>query len=107
VTRLFSSAEVARIAGCTYRQLDHWVRAGHVRPTQAAQGPGTRRVFDETGLLQAAVTAVAARAQIPPGALALDDLIAGGADALAPGLVLALDKPVFAAHIQNRIKEIQ
>jgi hypothetical protein len=107
VTRLFSSTEVARIAGCTYRQLDSWVRAGHVRPAQAAQGPGTRRVFDETGLLQVAVTAVATRALIPPGALALDALIAGGADVLAPGLVLTLDKPTFTAHIQNRIKETQ
>lgn len=35
--------EVCQLAGCSYRQLDYWARAGTVRPAVSARGPGTTR----------------------------------------------------------------
>jgi DNA-binding transcriptional MerR regulator len=40
-----SSAQVCAAAGVTYRQLDYWCRAGLIRPTVAAAGHGSRRVW--------------------------------------------------------------
>lgn len=104
--RLFTSPEVCRIAGCTYRQLDYWVRVGHVDVVVAADGPGTRRQFNEAGLMQAAIVALAARAQIPPHALNVPNLTVTGTAILAPGLALTLDRPTFTAHILKRTKEL-
>jgi DNA-binding transcriptional MerR regulator len=43
--RLLSSIEVCKIAGCTYRQIDHWVAVGVVHPVVPARGPGSERKF--------------------------------------------------------------
>ena len=42
---LLRSPEVCARAGCTYRQLDFWVRCGYLRPARAAAGSGTQRLF--------------------------------------------------------------
>ena len=36
--RYVTSAEVCRLAGCTYRELDQWTRRGYVSPS-ACEGP--------------------------------------------------------------------
>lgn len=41
-----SSKEAARLAGCTYRQLDYWMRREVLEPVVSADGSGTRRLFD-------------------------------------------------------------
>lgn len=46
-----SSPEVCTRAGCTYRQLDYWVRHGAITPTVAANGSGSQRRFTETDLV--------------------------------------------------------
>lgn len=44
--RGFGSMSACRIAGITYRQLDHWAKQGLVRPSLAeATGSGSRRVY--------------------------------------------------------------
>ncbi len=43
MTGLHSSKEAARLAGISYRQLDHWTRLGVVKPEQEASGSGTAR----------------------------------------------------------------
>lgn len=45
-TRLWTSRQVCAIAGCTYRQLDYWLRTGVVTPSVEADGSGSRRQFD-------------------------------------------------------------
>lgn len=40
---LLSSADVAWKAGITFRQCDHWVRRGYLRPDGAALGSGRPR----------------------------------------------------------------
>lgn len=40
---LFSSDQVCRLTGVTYRQLDHWTRTGTISPAIDAQGSGSRR----------------------------------------------------------------
>jgi DNA-binding transcriptional MerR regulator len=44
----FTSHEVCRLTGCTYRQLDYWVRTGLVFPSVVeARGSGSRRIFSD------------------------------------------------------------
>jgi DNA-binding transcriptional MerR regulator len=46
IRRFFSSKEVLRLTGATYRQLDTWIRDDIVRATGvAAAGKGSRRLF--------------------------------------------------------------
>lgn len=46
-----SSVEVCTRAGCSYRQLDWWVRHGAITPTVGANGSGTQRRFTEADLV--------------------------------------------------------
>lgn len=43
---LLGSTELGKVAGLTYRQIDHAIRTGRVTPTIEAEGTGTRRGFD-------------------------------------------------------------
>lgn len=43
---IVSATEAARLAGCTYRQLDYWMRRQVFEPRVSACGSGTRRKFD-------------------------------------------------------------
>lgn len=54
--RNFSAPEAARLAGITYRQLDHAIRIGCLVPEVEAAGSGTRRKlsFHDVLLLRAA-----------------------------------------------------
>ncbi len=46
--RTFSSHQVCRIAGITYRQLDYWIRVGCFEPhIPPGGGSGSRRVFPQ------------------------------------------------------------
>lgn len=42
---MFTSNQVLRLAGCTYRQLDYWVRIGAIAPSRDARGSGSSRGF--------------------------------------------------------------
>lgn len=44
---MLSSPQVLHFAGCSYRQLDYWVRTGVIEPERAARGSGSRRLFTE------------------------------------------------------------
>lgn len=41
----YSSVEVCKAAGVTYRQLDYWDRTGVVSPSVSANGSGTQRRY--------------------------------------------------------------
>lgn len=43
--RTISTREAVEIAGCTYRQLDYWLRTGALRCSIEASGSGSRRRF--------------------------------------------------------------
>jgi DNA-binding transcriptional MerR regulator len=44
----YSSAEVCRQTGLTYRQLDQWTNHRYLRPTQpTGHGTGHNRIFDQ------------------------------------------------------------
>jgi hypothetical protein len=44
--RVFTTPEVAKLTGATYRQIDHWDSKGWLRPCQPARGSGHDRLFD-------------------------------------------------------------
>jgi len=93
---LLSSTEVCARAGCSYRQLDYWVRHGAVTPTVAATGSGTQRGFTE-----ADVVAVRAAARLAVLGAPVAVLAAGARAAALPGaperLVVTSEGAVFGA----------
>jgi hypothetical protein len=50
-----TSAQVADLAGITYRQLDHWIRSGYLRPAGRALARCDGHDWD-TGSIRDAVT---------------------------------------------------
>lgn len=57
---MLSTVQVCRVAGCSFRQLDYWVRVGAVRPEIPARGSGTHRMFSSRqALVVAALTQMA------------------------------------------------
>jgi DNA-binding transcriptional MerR regulator len=58
----YSSAEVCRLAGVSYRRLDYWARLGLVAPSVCeCAGSGTRRRWSPADVLRVKRVAVAAR----------------------------------------------
>lgn len=56
IRRFFSSKEVLRLTGATYRQLDTWIRDDVVRVTGvSASGKGSRRLFTFADVLEVKV----------------------------------------------------
>jgi len=47
ITRLLKTREVAKLAGITYRQIDHWVRDSKIQPTQPSLGSGDARLWNQ------------------------------------------------------------
>lgn len=50
---LIASGEFVARAGCTYRQLDFWTRAGYLVPARAAAGSGSQRLYAAAELVVA------------------------------------------------------
>lgn len=74
---LLSTVEVARSVGVTYRQVDHWCRAGLVPGQEEAQGSGYSRQFTIDQFRRVQMLALASQLHsIPLGDLA--DLIRQG-----------------------------
>lgn len=42
----YSSSDVVTMAGCTFRQLDHWVNSKYLTPAVESTGSGSVRVFE-------------------------------------------------------------
>lgn len=62
----FTSADVCKLAGCTYRQLDYWVRTELVTPCLRLTGTGSgrQREWDLEAVLEVVVIARLARAGV-------------------------------------------
>jgi len=55
-TRVYGSTIAARLAGISYRQIDHWERSGVLIPSvQEAHGPGTSRQYSAEDVKLAAI----------------------------------------------------
>ena len=52
---LVSTRVLCQLAGITFRQADYWTRCGYLTPAIEAIGSGSRRLFDENGVMLAAV----------------------------------------------------
>lgn len=76
--------------GASYRQIDHWCRAGYLRPTNPDAGSGTARTFPPIELAVAARMVRLIRAGLTPAAAAR---VARGNHDLAPGVRVLLDDP--------------
>lgn len=49
----YTSKQVIKVIGITYRQLDHWDKTGFISPTaRQAQGSGSRRLYSYEDLLR-------------------------------------------------------
>lgn len=52
----FTTVEVVRRTGASFRRVDYWARTGLVTPSvQAAQGSGSQRLYSPSDLWRAAV----------------------------------------------------
>lgn len=108
----YTSAEVCRLVGITYRQLDYWDRTGLLTPSVApARGSGYGRRYDADDVLVLRVIgelrrigvtvkspimarAVAVLAAAPPGIAGMALLVAGDTVRLIPDdLSLPRDRP--------------
>lgn len=62
----FTSPQVCRLTGVTYRELDYWVRTGTVAPTVVqAHGSGTQRRFSPSDVEAVAIVASLRAAGVP------------------------------------------
>ena len=61
----YSSQEACRLAGISYRQLDHWVRRGIIRPTQSGRGSGSARRWSAPEVAHLRVVGELRKAGIP------------------------------------------
>src|SRR4030043_1251178 len=53
VKKFYGSAEVCRIIGITYKQLDYYDRTGFIKPSvNRAGGYGSRRMYDFNDLMK-------------------------------------------------------
>ena len=49
----YRAPQVCKLAGISYRQLDHWARTDLLKPSlRAARGSGTQRLYSYTDLVQ-------------------------------------------------------
>lgn len=64
------SLDAVEIRGVTYRQLDHWVRRGYLRPDQPAPGSGNAREWSGDELRVAQLMACLKGAGFAPAAAA-------------------------------------
>lgn len=46
----YSSRQICRLAGVSYRQLDYWCRTGLIPGMEGSPGSGSRRIWDEDQL---------------------------------------------------------
>jgi len=54
----YSSPELARLAGISFRQVDYWTRSGLIEPSIAeARGSGSQRRYSEEDLIRCRVIA--------------------------------------------------
>lgn len=76
----FTSRQVTRMTGATYRQLDYWVRCGLI-PNDTAQGSGSQRTFtvDELETVYFAVGLRRAGFTMRASLLIAGDLVDGSA----------------------------
>lgn len=52
----YSSSEVCRFTGVSYRQLDHWCRRGYIEPSiEECRGSGSQRRWSELDLIVVSV----------------------------------------------------
>lgn len=61
---VWSSTEVTRLLGITYRQVDYWVREGLLRTALPVEGTGRPRHFDHGELVIAAALAALSAAGV-------------------------------------------
>jgi len=102
----FLSPQAAQVAGCSYRQLDSWVRAGLVVPRVAASGSGSRREFDFPGLVRASLLAELVAFGVPPGAARVDELLQRGEVSFGHGR-LVVDVREFRKVVRSRVAELE
>jgi DNA-binding transcriptional MerR regulator len=62
----FSSVEVCKAAGVTYRQLDYWNRIGLVEPHVPAEGSGSHRRYTLEDLSHVVACARLMEVGVPP-----------------------------------------
>ena len=63
---LVGGMQAAKICGCSYRQIDYWVRSGLIPPPEVpAEGPGSRRAFSLLDLIRVRTIVELKKKEIP------------------------------------------
>ena len=97
-----NSKQAARLAGVSYRMLDHWIHRGVIAPMKNTTGTGDPRRFDFADLLRLRVVARlraegVSLQQIRQAIVAIEDrwqLV----DPLLSGALLSIDGEVYLAE---------
>lgn len=74
---MFRPSAVIATTGCTYRQVDYWVRCGYIRPDLQATGQGSDRWFLGSSYMHACTVAALVLSGVSPDAA---DHLARGSD---------------------------
>jgi len=83
----WSSTDVARLAGVSYRRLDYWARTGAIGHGQRDLGSGQRRRWDSLDI--ARIRVIGHLADLP--------MIPGTGQGKTPGIAVGLVKAVYDA----------
>ena len=94
----FTSPEVCDLAGCTYRQLDHWVRRGLISaPRISDVGSGRLRKWNFESVLEAVVVSRLSR-----GGIRIDRLLDEDVISFAQRLIEDLEDILELAMLADR-----
>jgi hypothetical protein len=96
-----TSQEIVEKTGATYRQLDHWSRAGYLRPLNPQQGSGTPRLFPDGEVAVTRLMVVLVKAGLLPAAA---QLVARG-QALPGGVRVMVPPPYTVSYRTPEIRE--
>jgi DNA-binding transcriptional MerR regulator len=67
---LMTTPVVAELAGCSYRQIDYWIRQGWLSPAEDVPGSGYERGWDAPSIRRAVGLALLERLGFRPSAAA-------------------------------------
>lgn len=106
-SRVLTSREVCRVAGVTYRQVDHWCRRGLLpRVVEPVPGSGYHREFSTGDALDAAVLGELARAGVNPAGVPVQVVTDQGF--FVAGVVrISVDVQALLDRVASRFVELE
>lgn len=104
----YTSRQVCRATGVTYRQLDYWLRRGHVRGADRRPGSGKPRALTFDAVAQVAFLAECHRAGLLTHRLPVAKLtrLARGQEVRLGNMSLRYDREGAVRRLTTRLQEV-